>query len=145
MVLGSRDSFDYTGIGDTINLAARLESLCKFYQVPLLFSQEFWEAAQRQGCEEQVRLVDRARVKGKAQPTTVYTVSDAARPEFDEAYRKALAMFRLGNWATALEFLNSALSLRSEDPLCRLYEERCQEFLRQPPPSWDGVMTLKSK
>jgi len=145
--IGSRDSFDYTAIGDTINLAARLESLCKHYGTGVLLSDEFRQALEAQHDPHRLRQVDRARVKGKLVATVFHTVYPEASvdPEFDRCYRKGLKMFRLGNWTTAVEFFDRGLELQSGDFLCDLYSRRCREFMVSPPEGWDGAITLGFK
>jgi len=145
--IGSRDSFDYTAIGDTINLAARLESLCKFYHVPMLFSEAFRDAARKDAPDLEFRLVDRARVKGKAQATAFYTLepAEAGTDGFLSVYHKGMAMFRLGNWNTALDLFRQAADKRRDDYLVRLFIQRSEEYIRNPPQDWNGAVSLQSK
>ncbi|MFZ4615089.1 MAG: adenylate/guanylate cyclase domain-containing protein [Rectinemataceae bacterium] len=171
--IGSRDSFDYTAIGDIINLAARLESLCKHYRTRILFTDGFRESIEAQGLPTGdseaaaagsdagsgagdaapaqrsllVRQVDCARVKGKTTATVFHTIQEgsSAAPDFDLLYRKGLSMFRLGNWHTASQYFSEARELCPEDFLCGLYLERCEEYGLNPPSNWDGSMTLGFK
>jgi class 3 adenylate cyclase len=146
--IGSTDSFDYTAIGDAINLAARLESLNKHYQTTILLSEAF-AASLKPRNDQVLRIVDRAKVKGKKTATTFFTVLDSPGQGIDrnflDSYEKGLKMIKIGNWLTAEEWLVKALNHRPADSLCQIHLERVRRYIVQPPPSWDGAEELTFK
>jgi adenylate cyclase len=132
-------------MGDTVNLAARLESAGKQYGVSLLAGEATVAAA---GEEILSRDADLIRVVGKARPVRIYELlgeratASAADLERRRLYHEALALFRERAWERALE----AFVALGPDSLAQIYVERCREFLRSAPPGdWDGVFDLKSK
>jgi len=143
--MGSTRRFDYTAMGDTVNLASRLESAGKFYGVPILLGEA---TAERVRDAILIREIDRVRVVGRSAPVRIFeplAERNGAPAEIvraAEAHERALAEFRAGNWAGAEELFRA----REDDPVARLYVGRCREFLRVPPPEgWDAVVDLKSK
>ncbi len=145
--MGSADLFDYTLIGDNVNLTSRLESLTKYYGQRILVSD-----AIRQACGERFVFVelDRVRVKGKTAPVTLYsahTHEEAARraSEF-AAYGAALALYQAADFQGAEAAFARCAGDFGECVLFTLYRERCHALAAEPPGAdWDGVYTHKTK
>lgn len=139
---GAPSRFSYTALGDDVNLAARLEPLCKQYGVEVLVS-----ASVRDACQDQFRFrhVDRVAVKGKTRPVDVYELrghaSELAEP-FIQRYERALAAYFEQDFERALELLDGQ---KYDAPSARLFE-RCERLRREPRRSaWDGVYVAVSK
>jgi adenylate cyclase len=146
--MGSSRLFDYTAIGDNVNLASRLEGLNKFYGTEILVSAA---TAQHLGNGFYLREVDLVRVKGKKQPIAIYELLGEGTPEetlarFLEFYRQGLASLRGRDFAQAQEALQAAFNLRPTDALCSHYLNWAEKFLETPPgPEWDGITTMVEK
>ncbi len=143
--IGCSDKFDFTAIGDTINLAARLESLTKHYRTPILVSENLKNSLH---LDFTARLVDIARVKGKTEPTRIFSLE--IKPEnFSEEwfrfYENGIKMYLIGNWYTAKDYLENALKLLPDDFPTSQFLERCIEYIASPPEYWDGAATLDFK
>lgn len=145
--MGSGRRFDYTAMGDTVNLAARLEGACKLYGISLLIGEETYLRVRQ---ELAAREVDLIRVVGKTRPVRVYEIlGEAVSPEAGEverlaSYRTALEAYRARDWEKAAA-LFSALAAAG-DSVSGLYLRRCGELAAAPPPvDWEGVFELKMK
>lgn len=141
---GAPDRFNYTAIGDGINLASRLESLNRHYGTAIIASETIQQAAKEQF---DFRLLDRVAVKGKAQSITIYELlgertGDGARPPAIQNYEAAFAKFQSGDFHTALALLEKEL----QDPPCMALASRCRQFINHPPEAgWNGVHIFESK
>jgi adenylate cyclase len=165
--IGFHDRMDYTLIGNTVNLASRLEGTTKMYRHPLIVSEFMYELAKDYFI---FRKADLARVKGKEEPVEIYAVytgfegegamtfrngeksdlplvqSLLINRELLDNYDKGLRLFYMREWDTARDYFLKAQAINKEDYLSALYIERCAEYLAAPPPSgWDGAVTLTEK
>jgi adenylate cyclase len=143
--MGSKHKYNYTVMGDMVNLAARLEGANKPYGTYLMISEM---TLAELGDTVDVRELDLVAVKGKSAPVTVYEVLDhkgTTAPTVIEAARRfeeGLAHYRARRFDDAKAIFQTA----NNDPASNMYVERCEYFEANPPPAdWDGVWHMKEK
>jgi adenylate cyclase len=148
--MGSRDVFDYTVMGDHVNLGARLESANKPYGTDIMISEFTYSHVKD---DFYTRPLDLIRVKGKQKPIQTYELiaerNASLSPkfaEFIEVYHIGIIRFEERDWEKAVDCFDHCLKLMPDDIPAKIYMERCQEFRYNPPPAdWDGVITMKEK
>jgi len=145
--MGSKIVQSYTVIGDAVNLGSRLEGATKEYGARILVSETTYEAVKNDFI---LREVDRVRVKGKKEPVRAYQLLDvvggSTPREWVSRYESAYKLYHARDFAAALAAFSQLETAYPDDTLSKIYKERCEEFIAQPPPpDWDGVFEMRTK
>ena len=151
--MGSDFRFNYSVLGDTVNVASRLEARTKDYRIPIIIGEGTAKMAKEKFATMEI---DRIRVKGKKEPETVFTVLGRAELDQDprlqslrELTTRMLGYYRAQNWTRALDTIEPCRKAAGGFGIGALYEmyaERIEAFRRDPPPpDWNGVYEAESK
>jgi adenylate cyclase len=147
--MGSQNKYNYTAMGDMVNIASRLEGANKPYGTYLMVSETTYGHVKDM---VDARELDFMTVKGKEKPITVYEILDLRGRTGEKVlaavarYHEGLRLYRGREFEAAIAVFKEALALRPDDGPSAMYIERCKHFLAEPPPAnWDGVWHMKEK
>jgi adenylate cyclase len=151
--MGSDFRFNYSVLGDTVNVAARLESRTKDYRLSMVIGSRTAEAASKKFATMEIDLIQ---VKGKKQPEAVFTVLGRTEVEQDPRCRELrdlnaqmLLCYRKQAWDEALGLMDRCRKLADgfgAAGLYDMYSERVAAYRAEPPPpDWTGVYEAESK
>lgn len=147
--MGSNIVQNYTVMGDSVNLASRLEGTTKEYGVRIIINETTNDDVKGKFI---TREIDRVKVKGKNLPVAIFELlGETKTANFDSLrylneFKKGYEFYLKKDFLNAISEFQNALAFNGEDPVSKMYLKRCKEFIEEPPEAnWDGVYVMKTK
>ena len=146
--MGSNSRFDYTAMGDNVNLASRLEGLNKMYGTNIIISENTYKIVKD---KFESRKLDVVKVKGKKKPILIFELlshkdkTSKKQRDFIRLYEAGLEHYFKKKWKESIKSFQASIKLIDDDA-SHVFIKRCQEFLNNPPPKdWDGIWEMETK
>ncbi len=150
--LGSENRMDTTAIGDTVNIASRLERLTKYYNVSIIISSATFQLLED---DDSIlwRKLDYVGVKGKTELINIFEIFNSdlefikeKKQEIVNQFHEGLTMFHTQQWSDAIKLFQECLSIYPRDLVSQMYLKRSLKFKDHPPSSdWNGALMFKHK
>ena len=142
--VGAEDRLNFTALGDTVNLASRLEVINKIYHSQIIVSEATYKKVKN---KFSFRLLDEVAVRGKRKGTSIYELLVRPNVENLEQYKKefkiAFTSYQRGEWEQSLLLFKDLSPVFPGDQLANIYIDRCQRLTNPPPVVWDGIWRVE--
>lgn len=147
--VGSDNRIDTTVIGDTVNLASRVETMTKIFKIPLLFTDAIYKQLNNPD-NFLLRELDSVRLRGKRHPIVLYECFDIDATNIQDQksitlsdYQTGLFLYKAGNFTEAIHYFGKCLETCKSDDVSMLYKKRCEKLIKEPPNNWTGISVVK--